>query len=642
MRYHLLSTLVVFFMLSVATVVAQPERKIDSLEKKLVQVTDTTHVMVALDIAYEYQRVNIDQALKYALLARQEAEQLHFLRGEALSYKMLASVYYNKGEMPTAEKLAFIAREKLLIYGTPIEQADITNLLGLIYMTQAKYYQAEKYYQEALFDYINSNDSAGVVIALHNIGVVNFYRGDYDKVAQYYNRSLRLAEQLKNKKYITINQLNLGLFYSTQKDFAKAKQSIKQALNNYRILDDKAGIAATMGHLGTVYFNEGSMDSSLYSHQQSLVIYREIGNENGIAQELSNIGDIFVQKNQYQQARAYYLESIVLRRKNDDLFGLSISYLGMANVDYAENHTHEAEQYFDSSLTVSKAIGSVWRTAEIYQSLAGFQERQGNYKLAYDALKNYSDIKDTLFNREKIEVVRELETQYETEKTHKDLEIQKGKVVILKKANNLFVFLLIALGVIVLLIILLGITWYKRTTITHQKNLEIADKNRQLAESQQKTMAAELERARLEQEKILSELQFKKKELTQLALYINQQNDFLESLKNNLKEVSPTPEVKSLERELDAKLNLDKQREDFELNIDLINEDFYRKLSEKFPQLSENEKKLCAMLRLNLSSKEIAAIQNISSKSVDMNRYRMRKKLNLTNEEDLGRFLAEV
>jgi PiT family inorganic phosphate transporter len=206
----------------------------------------------------------------------------------------------------------------------------------------------------------------------------------------------------------------------------------------------------------------------------------------------------------------------------------------------------------------------------------------------------------------------------------------------------LFIFSLIALAVIVVLLILLGIAWYKRTTINNQKNLEIAEKNRLLAESQQKTMQLELDRAKTEQDKILAELNFKKKELTQLALHINQQNDFLESLKNNLKEVNPTPEVKSLERELDAKLNLDKQREDFEMNIDLINEDFYRKLSEKFPQLSENEKKLCAMIRLNLSSKEIAAVQNISSKSVDMNRYRMRKKLNLVNEEDLGKFLSEL
>ena len=238
--------------------------------------------------------------------------------------------------------------------------------------------------------------------------------------------------------------------------------------------------------------------------------------------------------------------------------------------------------------------------------------------------------------------MNELNAKYETEKTQQDLYIQMGKVKILRRTNNLFTFSIIALGVIVLLIVMLGITWYKRTKLNNQKNIEIAEKNRQLAESNQKAIQVELERSKLEHGKILAELQFKKRELTQLALHINQQNDFLESLKNNLKEATSSPEVKSLERELDAKLNLDKQREDFELNIDLINEDFYRKLEEKYPQLNENEKKLWAMVRLNLSSKEIAAIQNISPKSVDMNRYRMRKKLSLTNEEDLGKFLSEL
>jgi tetratricopeptide (TPR) repeat protein len=634
--------LFLFIFLFTGTLSAQTERKIDSLQQKLSQTKDTILVKVALDLAYQYQRVNTDSALRYAVLARTESEKIGFLHGEALSYKMLASVYYNRGEMPKAEKLAMIALEKLSIEGTLVERADVTNSLGLITMSQAKYYQSEKYYREALFEYINANDSVGVVIALHNIGVVNFYRGEYGKVAEYYNRSLRLAETINNKKYITVNQLNLGLFYSTQKDFPRAKRAIKQALLNYRILDDQAGIAGTMAHLGTVYFNEGYMDSSMYSHQQSLTIYRTIGNENGISQELANIADIYVQNDNYTMAEDYYRESLELRKKNEDLYGLSISYAGLGNVNYGIGKPQIAELYFDSALTVAKNIGSVLRIAEIYESIATFQQGLGNYKLAYDALKNYSSVKDTLFNREKIEVVRELEIQYQTEKTTKDLEVQKSKVSILKRSNNLFTFLVVALVVIVLLIVLLGITWQKRTHLTNQKNLEIAEKNRQLAESNQKATEAELERTKLEQERTISELNFKRKELTQLALHINQQNDFLESLKNNLKEVSTSPEVKSLERELDTKLNLDKQREDFELNIDLINEDFYRKLTERFPQLSENEKKLCAMIRLNLSSKEIAAVQNISSKSVDMNRYRMRKKLNLNNDEDLGKFLSDL
>jgi len=633
------------FVLLISTtgyVYSQPEVKIDSLKKEWIKAKDTTQIKINLEIAHQFLRLNTDSAKSYVLKAREESGKIGFDRGEALAYKELGSVYYNKGEMPEAEKIALIALEKLSLVGTLVELSEATNLLGLICMTQAKYYQSEEYFNVSLFQSINCKDTIGVVIALHNIGVCNFYRGDYDKVARYYNRSLRLAETLNNKKFITVNLLNLGILYSTQKDFLRAKKFIKSALLNYRIVNDVAGIAGAMAHLGTVYFNEGYMDSSLVNHEKSLSLYKDLDNENGISQELSNIGDIYVQNGQFLKANDYYLGSVELRKKNKDDYGLSISYTGLANANYGIGNAKEAQLYFDSALVVSESIGSVWRTAEIYESMSSFQARQGNYKLAYDALKNYSEIRDTLFSREKIEVVRELEAQYQNEKTIKDLDIQKGQVKNLKRTNGLFVFSLIALAVIFLLIILLGRTRHKRILLSNQKNMEIAETNRLLAESQQMAVEAELERSKLEREKMRAELQFKKKELTQLALHINQQNDFLESLKNNIKEIGATPEVKSLERELDAKLNLDKQREDFEMNIDLINEDFYRKLSERFPQLNENEKKLCAMIRLNLSSKEIASIQNISSKSVDMNRYRMRKKLNITGEEDLSKFLSEL
>ncbi len=509
-------------------------------------------------------------------------------------------------------------------------------------MGEGKYYQAEKYYKDALYYYIDTDDSVGVVIALHNIGVVNFYRGEYDVVARYYSSSLKLAEKLKQPKFIAVNQLNLGLLYSAQNDYTKAKQYIKIALITMQKMGDRLGEAGAIAHLGNAYFNEGNFDSSYVCNLQAIEIYKQVGSDHGLSQCLNNVGDIMMEKNQFQMAKNYYSEAMKIRRNNFEQYGMAISYTGLANVNYALGNSQMAELYYDSALTMSKAIGTIVRTGDVYYSMAEFHAKQGNYQKAYEAMKNYTAIQDTVFDQEKMMVVNELNAKYETEKTQQDLYIQMGKVKILRRTNNLFTFSIIALGVIVLLIVMLGITWYKRTKLNNQKNLEIAEKNRQLAESNQKAIQVELERSKLEHEKILAELQFKKRELTQLALHINQQNDFLESLKNNLKEVTSSPEVKSLERELDAKLNLDKQREDFELNIDLINEDFYRKLEEKYPQLNENEKKLCAMVRLNLSSKEIAAIQNISPKSVDMNRYRMRKKLNLTNEEDLGKFLSEL
>jgi CheY-like chemotaxis protein/DNA-binding CsgD family transcriptional regulator len=81
---------------------------------------------------------------------------------------------------------------------------------------------------------------------------------------------------------------------------------------------------------------------------------------------------------------------------------------------------------------------------------------------------------------------------------------------------------------------------------------------------------------------------------------------------------------------------------EFEHHFEQVHETFYENLTEKFPGLTANEKKLCALLRLNLSSKEIASITFQNAQSVDMARYRLRKKLDIEKEVNLNVFLAEI
>lgn len=82
--------------------------------------------------------------------------------------------------------------------------------------------------------------------------------------------------------------------------------------------------------------------------------------------------------------------------------------------------------------------------------------------------------------------------------------------------------------------------------------------------------------------------------------------------------------------------------QEFEMRFENVYESFYRALNKLFPDLTQGEKKLCALLRLNLSSKEIATLMFQNSQSVDMARYRLRKKLNLKQNENLTDFLMSI
>jgi DNA-binding CsgD family transcriptional regulator len=147
----------------------------------------------------------------------------------------------------------------------------------------------------------------------------------------------------------------------------------------------------------------------------------------------------------------------------------------------------------------------------------------------------------------------------------------------------------------------------------------------------------------------LQEVKDEYSEAVSMALNIIQKNESLKSiskkidkLRANPKFVNCYPELFELQNMIRETLQLDKDRDTFELMVHEKNELFYSKLREKYPRLTHNEVRLSALIRLNLSSKEIASILNISIKSVEMNRYRLRKKMQLPSSVNLTDFIRTI
>ena len=153
----------------------------------------------------------------------------------------------------------------------------------------------------------------------------------------------------------------------------------------------------------------------------------------------------------------------------------------------------------------------------------------------------------------------------------------------------------------------------------------------------------------LQNAKLEGELQFKNKELATVTMYLVERGGLLSNMKEELLAVIKKLGIPNLAYELRSIFKMisdtEKSNEDwdrFALYFDQVHNNFLTILKTKFPQLSPTDLKLCAYLRLNLSSKEIAQILNISLKGVEVSRYRIRKKLNLSTETNLYDFLIEV
>jgi len=157
----------------------------------------------------------------------------------------------------------------------------------------------------------------------------------------------------------------------------------------------------------------------------------------------------------------------------------------------------------------------------------------------------------------------------------------------------------------------------------------------------------ELEAKNLENKRLSEELEKKKKDLLNFGLDISRKNKFFQTLKVEIKKAMDTKEreqkasLKQIYVLLQNHIRINDDLSIFQQNIENVNQEFITKLSQAFPDLTQLEISLCGMIKIGLSIKEISAIRNVSPKSVEMSRYRLRKKLNLPKDVDLTRFLKE-
>lgn len=155
----------------------------------------------------------------------------------------------------------------------------------------------------------------------------------------------------------------------------------------------------------------------------------------------------------------------------------------------------------------------------------------------------------------------------------------------------------------------------------------------------------EKEIIRLQNEKLANEVSFKNRELADTSMHLLERNDALNKVKETIGKMYKTnpanTELKKALHLLNDIENNEANWEKFSASFDEINNDFLKRLKDKYPALTHNDQKLCAYLHLNLSSKEIAQLLNISIRGVEISRYRLRKKLGIPTEKPISDFLNE-
>jgi DNA-binding CsgD family transcriptional regulator len=148
------------------------------------------------------------------------------------------------------------------------------------------------------------------------------------------------------------------------------------------------------------------------------------------------------------------------------------------------------------------------------------------------------------------------------------------------------------------------------------------------------------QRAEAEREILVLEVQNKSRELSNAALNLIRKNEVLQRLKDDLLDSKNDPRaLQKIMRLIDEHLEGDHDWEIFEESFNRVHDDFFKRLMHDFPNLTPGDMRLAAYLKMNLASKEIAPLLNISVRGVENKRYRLRTKLGLPEEANLTEFV---
>jgi tetratricopeptide (TPR) repeat protein len=471
------------------------------------------------------------------------------------------------------------------------------------------------------------NSDSSLASAYSSQAKTFLHLGNYSRALEIYQSVIQLGEKMGDRYWQAVAYGNTGSIYYYQRDHAKALKYYLQALDHFAAMnathDNKRLLrkANLLNNIGIVYDETKEYEKATRYYAEALALSRDMKDYEIMADVLNNQGTEARDQGNNALAFQRYNEALEVRKANHDLLGMARSSHNLGNfyLDHM-NDDAVAERYLKDAIAIGQRI-SAWQTVSSASGLLyGLYKDQNRHKEALEALELSHRMSDSLFNEQSTRKIAQLEMQFEFDRKQSELQAQQ-------KEKELYFWS--GAAVLVLLLVIVSL-------------LFVLQRN--------KTRRSELEQAHLKLEKInlQNDLVLKDKELATNIMYLLNKNELINTISEKVLDIKQQvgPELQGPLQKvvLDLQSNLQPELwQEFEVRFQQVHEHFYKSLHEKFPDLTPHEVRLCAFLKLNMTTKEISAITHQNAKSIDVARTRLRKKLNLTGtEHNLVTFLSQI
>jgi tetratricopeptide (TPR) repeat protein len=462
--------------------------------------------------------------------------------------------------------------------------------------------------------------------ALGNLGNIYCKQGNYPQALEYYFKALSTAQEIGNKKSMASHLSNIGIVYEEQGNYPQALEYNFKSLGIAREVGDKYIISHSLDNLGVIYDKQGDYSKALEYEFKALAIAMEIGKKDN----LIDIGATYGDQGNYPKALEYYSKALSGAREGGDKDGIANLYSSIGGIYTKQKNYVKAKNFLDSALIISKNLGDKISIKNTYRALAILDSAMGKYKTSYEDYEKYIVYRDSLINQESVKKITQMEISYRFEKREDSIILEEEKTDIIKTAEiNRKSIITYSAIVISVLTLLLAILLINRQQIKRRQDKILFEKEKQRMENDltnAKTMLDEYIKSMVEKNNLLE--QFK--------------SDFEEVKKLKAKEESDEKRIEQLEHLNKATILTEDDWNRFKELFEQVYKGFFIRLKEKLPNLTQAEIRLICLTKLKINTKNMAAIIGVSNTTIEQTRYRLRKKLNLTKEDNLSDIIESV
>lgn len=488
-------------------------------------------------------------------------------------------------------------------------------------------------YKKSYENYYTSKHFKEAISSLSNLGLVYENNANYAYSYAVLWDALMIADDLENHYLKGIIYGRLGRIYSYYKREKESLDYLNKSLDIQKELIRKNKFDKST--LVPYYFALTSTSREWGKHEMgekyldSCFMYHEMGKEDIAAAYLNFEKGYFISKRKnYQEALDVFksIEPWFLENEPSYLV-LIYKYWGDIYMDLSQ--LDKGKSYYTKSLEVSKTYNShVDFTPLVYEALVDLEVSKQNFKQAFVYQKKAKDLDARFFDSRSVNNQGHLEIkdQFRLEKERQENIIQAQHLKELEQEEKIYNLKILLLSIGIISVLVIAFIFFKTLRSRHKAEKLLIRKTKQL-----------------EIQKTEELLELKNKELALSALQLIEKDEFLRTLKSKVRgdnESLKTHEVNKVLRSISLSNN--QSWEEFKLRFIEVNESFYKVISEKFPNLSQNDQKMCALIKLNFSSKETARLLGISPESVHTKRYRLRKKMGLDQGVNLEDYIGSL